>query len=112
MRRGVSGQTHPIATFLTRERSRNANATVQCPVEPGPYVIVQTVALPKEIPRGASSAQCPCAKRNARVLTDLLPIAKFVVKVNGYTADDEEMLCLNLSVDFMKNPFPRPRKLW
>ncbi|KAJ2914859.1 hypothetical protein MD484_g5551, partial [Candolleomyces efflorescens] len=76
-------------TFDVCDEARNANATVQCPVEVGPYVVEQTVALPKEIPR-----------------------AKFVVDVNGYTADEDEMLCLKLSVDFMKNPFPRPHKLW
>ncbi|KAF5313996.1 hypothetical protein D9611_006874 [Ephemerocybe angulata] len=74
-------------TFDVCEEARNANATVQCPVEVGPYVVEQTVELPKEIPR-----------------------AKFVVNVNGYTAEDEDMLCLNLKVDFMKNPFPH--KLW
>jgi len=31
---------------------RNANATVQCPVEPGSYHVTHTVALPKEIPPG------------------------------------------------------------
>ncbi|KAJ2931203.1 hypothetical protein H1R20_g5932, partial [Candolleomyces eurysporus] len=75
-------------TFDVCEEARNANATVQCPVEVGPYLVEQTVALPKEIPR-----------------------AKFKVNVNGYTEEDEEMLCLNLEIDFMKNPFPG-RKLW
>jgi hypothetical protein len=31
---------------------RNANATVQCPVEKGLYSISQSVDLPKEIPHG------------------------------------------------------------
>jgi hypothetical protein len=31
--------------------SRNANASVSCPVEPGPYTIVQSVELPKEVPK-------------------------------------------------------------
>ena len=31
---------------------RNANASVQCPVQPGEYTLQQTVALPKEIPQG------------------------------------------------------------
>ena len=34
--------------------SRNANATIQCPVERGSYTVEQTVALPKEIPKGKS----------------------------------------------------------
>lgn len=32
--------------------SRNNNATVQCPVEAGPYKVTQTVELPREIPHG------------------------------------------------------------
>ncbi|TEB34983.1 hypothetical protein FA13DRAFT_1753373 [Coprinellus micaceus] len=76
-------------TFDVCEEARNANATIQCPVEEGYYIIEQTVALPKEIPR-----------------------AKFVVNINAYTVEDEDLLCLNLKVDFMKNPFPRPRRLW
>ncbi len=32
--------------------SRNANTTVQCPIAAGPYEVQQTVALPKEVPRG------------------------------------------------------------
>jgi hypothetical protein len=35
---------------------RKNNVTVQCPVEPGEYEVVQTVQLPKEIPKGASCA--------------------------------------------------------
>ncbi|KAJ7837517.1 hypothetical protein B0H14DRAFT_1096264 [Mycena olivaceomarginata] len=31
--------------FDVCQEARNANATVSCPVEPGPYEIVQTVAL-------------------------------------------------------------------
>jgi hypothetical protein len=34
--------------------SENANATLRCPVQSDDYVIVQTVALPKEIPKGKS----------------------------------------------------------
>ncbi|KAG1783867.1 ML domain-containing protein [Suillus placidus] len=71
-------------TFDVCEEARNANATIQCPIEQGEYTVVQTVALPKEIPQ-----------------------AKFTVAVKGYTVDDEDMLCLDLKVDFMKNPFPR-----
>lgn len=35
--------------------SRNANSSVQCPVQPGPYEVQHTVALPKEVPRGKCS---------------------------------------------------------
>ncbi|KIK06917.1 hypothetical protein K443DRAFT_673810 [Laccaria amethystina LaAM-08-1] len=72
--------------FDACEEARNVNATVKCPVEPGSYTVEQTVALPREIPR-----------------------AKFLVKVLGFTVDEEEMLCLELKVDFMKRPF---LKLW
>ncbi|KAF8843992.1 hypothetical protein BDN67DRAFT_1008439 [Paxillus ammoniavirescens] len=68
--------------FDVCQEARTANASVQCPVEKGDYTVVQTVSLPKEIPQ-----------------------AKFTVTVRGYTKDDEDMLCLDLKVDFMKNPF-------
>ncbi|TRM66183.1 MD-2-related lipid-recognition domain-containing protein, partial [Schizophyllum amplum] len=69
-------------TFDVCEEARNANATVQCPVEKGPYTVVQTVDLPKEIPK-----------------------AKFVVSVRAYTAEDDDMACVDLQVDFTKRPF-------
>ncbi|KIM48128.1 hypothetical protein M413DRAFT_439848 [Hebeloma cylindrosporum] len=72
--------------FDVCEEARAANASVRCPVQPGPYTVEQTVALPKEIPK-----------------------AKFTVDVLGYTAEEGDMLCLKLKVDFMKRPFPR---LW
>lgn len=31
--------------------------------------------------------------------------AKFTVNVRGYTANDEDMVCLDLKVDFMRFPF-------
>ncbi|KAG5654096.1 Phosphatidylglycerol/phosphatidylinositol transfer protein [Sphagnurus paluster] len=40
--------------FDVCEEARNANASVQCPVEKGEYVVEHTVALPREIPRGPS----------------------------------------------------------
>ena len=69
--------------FDVCEEARNNNISVQCPVEKGTYTVVHTVPLPREIPR-----------------------AKFLVQVRGYTHDDEDMVCLDLKVDFMKNPFP------
>jgi hypothetical protein len=33
--------------------------------------------------------------------------AKFTVDVRGYTAAEEDMLCLQLKIDFMKRPFFR-----
>jgi len=40
-------------------------------------------------------------------LAEFFVAAKFTVNVRGYTADDEDMLCLDLRVDFMKSPFLR-----
>lgn len=40
---------------LLRSLRRNANASVQCPIEEGKYEVEQTVALPREIPRGKLS---------------------------------------------------------
>ncbi|CAE6412853.1 unnamed protein product [Rhizoctonia solani] len=60
------------------EEARSANATIQCPVEKGEHTVVQTVALPKEIPR-----------------------AKFTVDVMAYTSDEEDLACVKLNVDFM-----------
>jgi hypothetical protein len=41
--------------------SRNANASVTCPVDKGHYTVVQTVTLPKEIPRGMFADDDPRA---------------------------------------------------
>ncbi|KAF5375097.1 hypothetical protein D9758_000202 [Tetrapyrgos nigripes] len=68
--------------FDVCEEAQKANATIQCPVEKGDHTVVQTVALPKEIPQ-----------------------AKFKVKVEGYSVDDEPLLCLDMTVDFMKHLF-------
>jgi len=68
--------------FDVCEEARNNNATIQCPVSEDDYTVVQTVALPKEIPR-----------------------AKFLVQVRGFTVEDEDMLCVDLKIDFQKTPF-------
>ncbi|KIY62457.1 hypothetical protein CYLTODRAFT_426909 [Cylindrobasidium torrendii FP15055 ss-10] len=62
------------------QEAEKANATVTCPVEKGAYTVVQEVDLPKEIPP-----------------------AKFIVDVLAYTADDDDLACLKLSVNFMKS---------
>ncbi|KAK6984830.1 ML domain-containing protein [Favolaschia claudopus] len=62
------------------EEARNANASVSCPVEPGEYSIVQTVELPKEVPK-----------------------LKYVINVRGYTSDDDDaepMACVDLTVQW------------
>lgn len=74
-----------------------ANATVQCPVEKGNYVVTQTASLPKEIPPGTS--------RNCVLVMTLTYglVGKFTVNVQGFTVNEEEMFCLNLVVVF--SPF-------
>ncbi|KAH7106984.1 ML domain-containing protein [Auriculariales sp. MPI-PUGE-AT-0066] len=64
--------------FDVCEEASNSNATIQCPVDPDTYTIVQTVELPKEIPP-----------------------AKFSVAVRGFTAEEEDMLCINLKINFL-----------
>ncbi|KAJ7039952.1 ML domain-containing protein [Mycena alexandri] len=64
-------------TFDLCDEARKANATVSCPVEPGLYSIVQTVALPKEVPK-----------------------LKYVINVQGYTKDEEPLTCVDLTVQF------------
>ncbi|KAF8688433.1 hypothetical protein RHS03_09445, partial [Rhizoctonia solani] len=71
--------------FDVCEEARKNNVTIQCPVEPGEYEIVQTVQLPKETPR-----------------------AKFIVDVKGFTSDealDVDLACLRLQVDFLGRPW-------
>ncbi|KAJ7107852.1 ML domain-containing protein [Mycena epipterygia] len=64
------------------EEARTANSSIQCPVDKGTYTVSQTVALPAEIPK-----------------------AKYTVYITGYTIEDDDMLCLQLKVDFMKSSF-------
>lgn len=64
------------------EEARNANLTVQCPVEPGYYKVTHTTSLPKEIPP-----------------------AKYKIELDGYTVDDNPLLCMRIHVDFIKQPF-------
>ncbi|KAJ7078318.1 ML domain-containing protein [Mycena belliarum] len=64
-------------TFDICEEARKANASVSCPVEPGAYTIVQSVELPKEVPK-----------------------LKYVINVQGFTSTDEPMVCVDLTVQF------------
>ncbi|KAG8789175.1 Phosphatidylglycerol/phosphatidylinositol transfer protein [Ceratobasidium sp. 428] len=71
--------------FDVCEEARNNNVTVQCPVEPGEYVVMQTVTLPKETPK-----------------------AKFVIDIKGFTSEealDPDLVCLQLRVDFLGRPW-------
>lgn len=53
----------PDMLMLVAGHRKNANSTLQCPVEPGDYVVAQTVALPKEIPPGLSMQAIYCTCR-------------------------------------------------
>ncbi|KAJ3565775.1 hypothetical protein NP233_g7429 [Leucocoprinus birnbaumii] len=64
------------------DEARNAKLSVQCPVQPGQYVVEHKVTLPKETP----------------------PM-KFNVQVQGYTVEEEPLVCLNLVADFILHPF-------
>ncbi|KAI0064080.1 hypothetical protein BV25DRAFT_1823588 [Artomyces pyxidatus] len=72
----------PTQRFDLCEEARNANATVQCPIEEGSYHVVQTVELPKDIPK-----------------------ARYNVVANAYTKDDDDLFCVNLKVDFSNRRF-------
>ncbi|GAA99376.1 uncharacterized protein L969DRAFT_47873 [Mixia osmundae IAM 14324] len=66
--------------FDVCEELDKANATLQCPVEEGRYTIVQTVELPREIPK-----------------------AKFIVQVRAFTQDDAPMACADIMIDFLRS---------
>lgn len=53
------------------------DAELKCPLKPGEYELTHTVELPKEIPP-----------------------AKFNVHTTGKTAQDNDLLCMDLSIDF------------
>ncbi|KAI0094745.1 ML domain-containing protein [Irpex rosettiformis] len=61
------------------EEARNAEVNITCPIEKGLYNVKHTVTLPKEIPP-----------------------APFRVSVDGYTVEDDPLLCLQLQIDFRK----------
>ncbi|KAG8688405.1 Phosphatidylglycerol/phosphatidylinositol transfer protein [Ceratobasidium sp. 394] len=63
------------------EEARSNNISVQCPIEKGDYNVTHTVSLPREISP-----------------------AKFTVSVRAYTADEDDLLCLNLKADFLPKP--------
>lgn len=78
--------------------SRSANASVQCPVEKGQYIVEQTVDLPKEIPPGSFIVL------SFRNTSDPLT-AKFNIHIDGYTVDEDDLMCMDLTIDFTKKHF-------
>ncbi|KAM5530786.1 hypothetical protein V8D89_015527 [Ganoderma adspersum] len=63
--------------FDVCEEARNANTTIQCPVEKGHHKVTQTVTLPNEIPP-----------------------AQFTVNIRGFTEGDDDLVCMDLMMDF------------
>ncbi|KAG0151072.1 hypothetical protein CROQUDRAFT_651592 [Cronartium quercuum f. sp. fusiforme G11] len=61
------------------EELRNANATIQCPIEKGQHSIIHTVELPSQIPK-----------------------AKFTVEARAFTVSEDDLACANVMIDFMK----------
>ncbi|KLO20167.1 MD-2-related lipid-recognition [Schizopora paradoxa] len=59
------------------EEARNSDMELQCPVKEGDYTVKQTAQLPKEIPPG-----------------------KFKVTIEGFTVEDENLVCVDIDVDF------------
>lgn len=78
--------------------SAGANATLQCPITPDDYEIVQTVELPNEIPRGTDPSSIPPMRA---ALTGTAPPAKFIVDAKVFTQDDEPAACINLMINFL-----------
>lgn len=71
--------------LLTKEldicdEAEKADADIQCPVSEGEYTVAQSVPLP-----------------------DQIPPAKFNIHVEGQTATEQSLLCLDLTVDFRKS---------
>ncbi|KAI8451654.1 ML domain-containing protein [Phakopsora pachyrhizi] len=66
-------------TFDICEELTKSDTNLRCPIQPGDYDIAQTVALPREIPP-----------------------AKYTVQVRAFTANDEDLACADLMVDFSK----------
>ncbi|KAG8790361.1 Phosphatidylglycerol/phosphatidylinositol transfer protein [Ceratobasidium sp. 428] len=67
------------------EEARNNNVTVQCPVEPDEYEVIQTVNLPKETPK-----------------------AKFTIDVQAFATEESkepDLASLRIMVDFMGRPW-------
>ena len=61
--------------------------------------MIQKVALPKEIPKGLLF---PPPHRETFSQTFSL-IAKFSIAVRGYTVEDDDMLCVDIRLDFMRH---------
>ena len=73
----------------------NANTTIQCPVEKGTHKVTQTVTLPKEIPPGRAVFDTVCL-----IAYKCLFAAQFNVAIRGFTDDDEDLVCMDLMMDF------------
>ena len=84
--------------FDVCEELRGANATLQCPVKPGDYDIVQTVDLPAEIPKGAFLG----------LQISLTRPAKFLVQARAFTqAPTAPMACADIIINVRRVPLRR-----
>lgn len=87
-----------LLTMTRIDDRRKANATVQCPVKKGQYIVEQTADLPKEIPPGSS---IECLLKLSDLESDL---GKFTIDVRGYSVNDDDLVCLKLVADFRRFP--------
>ncbi|KAG6834365.1 hypothetical protein H0H93_010113 [Arthromyces matolae] len=68
--------TYPSQKVDICQEARNSNLSIQCPVAPGTYTVVDTVSIPNNVPKGSYNAQ-----------------------INGYTADKASMFCVQATFD-------------
>ncbi|KAL0961369.1 hypothetical protein HGRIS_006325 [Hohenbuehelia grisea] len=66
-------------TYDLCEIARDANFSLQCPVEEGPYSIEEDVALPNQLPPG-----------------------KFIVTAKGYDVNDVQLFCIKGEVQVQR----------
>ncbi|KAG0799703.1 hypothetical protein G6F22_002963 [Rhizopus arrhizus] len=60
-------------------RKHKNEVDIQCPIEKGPFKLIQSIKLPKEIPRG-----------------------KFTVLASAYTVAEESLANVKITADFRK----------
>ncbi|CEG78597.1 hypothetical protein RMATCC62417_13176 [Rhizopus microsporus] len=85
---GLVKLLHKTFDICEELKNNRDNVNIQCPIEKGPIEIKATAGLPREIPR-----------------------AKFVVAARAFTANDDDLACVNLSVDFRPRR-PKVRSIW
>ncbi|KAL1412897.1 hypothetical protein Q8F55_000646 [Vanrija albida] len=61
------------------EEARSRDLSIRCPVSKGEHTVVETFELPRELPPG-----------------------KYRIEVRAFTADDTNLACLDLAVDWVR----------